>query len=199
MLIGREFGIKGLGAKTIFVTLRPFCVLYRLKSLYQLIQYDKLIKQLIELRQTVFWLGTHHNWWTSDADLSLRREYLTYVFPKTQLLADYILLTEVARRVHDQALGPGNYHLFRLSVDLERAIHETFRQSAEHLAIKDTTPGLLDQQLARHTGGQLTDPATGPVLLGGIQDIDDDTTRAVLAKQYKIAFATGQRVFPYLN
>ena len=174
-----------------------------------MVQYDKLINQLIELRQTVFWLGTQHNWWTSGAEVSLRREYLTYVFPKTRLLADYTLLTEVARRMHDQAVGPGAYHLFRLSVDLERAIHAAFRQSPDRLAIGDTALETLNQRLTRYTDGQLVDLATGPVLLGSIQDIDDDTTRAVLAKYYEMAFAAGRGmsapayrpnpVFPYLT
>lgn len=166
--------------------------------------HDTLINQLITLRQAVFWLGTHHQWWTSGAEASLRREYLAYVFPKTQLLADYTLLTEVARRAHDQALGPGTYHLFRLSVDLERAIHAAFRQSVHQLAIVDTSPETLTRQLARYTNGQLVDASIGPVLLGSIQDIDDDTTRAVLAKHYEMAFATGhdvppRPVFPYLT
>lgn len=161
--------------------------------------YDILINQLIDLRQTIFWLGMYQQWWPGESQPDNRRDYLNYVVPKTRQLADFMLMTETARRTHDQAVGPGAYHLFRLSEDLERALYQAFRQSASRLAIADTDSVALQSRLAKHTGGQTVEEVIGPVQLGSIQDIDDDTTRCVLAKYYEVAFSTGRRIYPYLT
>lgn len=164
-----------------------------------MIDYDILTKQLIDLRQTIFWLGTHQQWWPGETQIETRRDYLNYVVPNTRQLADFMLMTETARCIHDEAVGPGAYHLFRLSEDLERAIYQVFRRSASSLAITATDRTTLHRRLARYTGGQAVEEVIGPVSLGTIQDIDDDTTRCVLAKHYEVAFTTGRRVYPYLT
>lgn len=159
----------------------------------------EIVCQLITLRQTVFWLGVNQDWWSGLSQIDLQRDYLNYVVPKTRLLAGFLLELEIARRFHDQAVGPGNYHLFRLSEDLERSIYQTFRQEAEQQAIIKTDTETLLGNLSRLTKDQTVEEQTGPLSLGSIQDIDDDTTRAVLARHYHFAFSAGYQVFPYLT
>jgi len=162
-------------------------------------EQDKTVYQLITLRQIVSGLGAHRNWWPDESQLTQRRDYLGYVVPKTKELAAFVLESEIARQYHDQAVGPGQYHLFRLSEDLERSIYQTFRQEASQFALDQTKPGELLARLAGLAANQAAEPHPGPVLLGSIQDIDDDTTLAVLARHYQLAFSSGHRVFPYLT
>ena len=86
---------------------------------------------LLHLRLLVGFLGerAQYGWWTSSffGEYSLRS--LEFVAPKTALLAQYHGVVEAARRLHDEHLNVGSYHLFRLPEELEQDLHAMMQSS----------------------------------------------------------------------
>ena len=86
---------------------------------------DSYLPTLLQMRLLVGFLGERAQfaWWTTACfgDYSLRS--IEFVTPKTSLLAQYHGVLEAARRVHDEHLNVGGYHLFRLPEEVEQDLH----------------------------------------------------------------------------
>jgi hypothetical protein len=70
-------------------------------------------------------------WWpTAFYEPSSRNLFLEPVFSKTSRLAQYHGVLEAARRLHDEHLSVGSYHLFRLPEEVEQDLHAIVQSSA---------------------------------------------------------------------
>jgi hypothetical protein len=76
---------------------------------------------LLKLRLTVGFLGERSQfaWWPTAYYEPSSRLFLEPVFSKTSRLAQYHGVLEAARRLHDEHLSAGSYHVFRLPEEIE--------------------------------------------------------------------------------
>jgi len=88
---------------------------------------------LIRLRFIVGYLGEQlqPTWWSSSFLAPVSTAFLTPMFSKTALLAQYHGIREAAARIHDEhiGIGKGVFHLFRLPDTLEQELHSLLRES----------------------------------------------------------------------
>jgi len=92
---------------------------------------ETYILTLLKMRLLVGYLGerSQFSWWPTSffGDYSLR--FLEFVTPKTSFLAQYHGVIEAARRLHDEHLNVGSYHLFRLPEEVEQDLHAMMKSS----------------------------------------------------------------------
>ena len=108
-------------------------------------------------------------------------------------------MLEAARRLHDEHLSVGSYHLFRLPEEVEQDLHVAMQSGVgEELASQapQSKEAALDalKQLAS-TGGT---PGVGPMAIGGIKDLDSSDTLEAIAAAYLSAFTQDAKTYPYL-
>jgi hypothetical protein len=154
---------------------------------------------ILKLRLLVGFLGerTQFGWWpTAFYDVS-GRPFLEPIFSKTSQLAQYHGVVEGARRVHDERLNVGTYHLFRLPEELEQDLHLLIRSDTQELS-----PTVLfgGEKKALDTiidyAGSTRNEGIGPVAIGTVDRITDHLRD--IASVYARAFSTGVKSFPYL-
>jgi hypothetical protein len=68
-------------------------------------------------------------WWPTAFYEASSRLFLEPVFSKTSRLAQYHGVLEAARRLHDEHLSVGSYHLFRLPEEVEQDLHAIVQSS----------------------------------------------------------------------
>jgi len=154
---------------------------------------------LVHLRCLVGALGqrSHFNWWDCAFLDSTGLQFLATTFPRSARLAGLRSVSEAACRVHDQALGRGTFHLFRLPVALEDLIEESTSDVAESfdfsvLASKESALALLREM----ADSRITAPV-GPVQIGVEKKILTRTSISELAAHYESAFTLGIECYPY--
>lgn len=155
---------------------------------------------LLDLRHLVGFLGekTQFGWWpTSFFDRS-SHQFLSPIFARTLYLAQRRGIDEAARRVHDEHLNVGSYHLFRLpeevEQDLHNFIHEQGFRSAANLQ-ELTTTGALQSLSA--LAGDARGSSIGPISIGEIGDIRSPHAHSKMAAEYFSAFDKQVLVYPY--
>lgn len=156
---------------------------------------------LLQLRMLVGFLGERAQcpWWPTSFYEASSRLFLEPVFSKTSRLAQYHGVLEAARRVHDEHLSVGSYHLFRLPEEVEQDLHAMVQSSVgEELAgqAPQSKEAALDalQRLAT-TGGT---SSVGPTAVGSIKDLASTDTLRAIAAAYRSAFTQNARTYPYL-
>ena len=165
---------------------------------------ESLSSTLLQLRLLVGFLGERPQcgWWPTSffGDYSLRS--LEFVTPRTPALAQYHGVVEAARRVHDEHLNVGCYHLFRLPEEVEQDLHHLMRtETGRSLTVQATRD--RDSSLAligglASTGEGFAAPA-GPVCVGEIDPLDAAAVISVIASHYQHAFSQGGKAYPYLK
>ncbi len=159
------------------------------------------MKQIITLRYIVGFLGekSQFGWWPTAFYDSSSRPFLEPVFSKTAPLAQYHGVVEAGRRVHDEHLNVGSYHLFRLSEEIEQNLHAMVQAKlgelfdSELTSTSDAALGALGEPKA---GG--SEPVEGPILVGEIGNLLSAAVLGKLANIYRTAFSTNTQAFPYL-
>lgn len=162
---------------------------------------DPYLPTILQLRLLVGFLGerAQHGWWPTSffGDYSMRS--LEFVAPKTAMLAQYHGAVEAARRLHDEHLSVGSYHLFRLPEEVEQDLHALV-QSVQGAAVirelpKDEETGLasLTQMANRDVAA-----AEGPVSVGSIIALGELDTARSIAGVYLKAFSGKVKAYPYL-
>src|SRR5471032_2628103 len=102
---------------------------------------ESYLSSLVQLRLLVGFLGERAQfaWWPPAFYESSGRLFLEPVFSKTAHLAQYHGVLEAARRLHDEHLSVGSYHLFRLTEEVEQDLHAMLQDSVgEEIASKST-------------------------------------------------------------
>ncbi len=172
---------------------------------------------LLELRLLVCVLGekAHFGWWPTSFYEAMSPLFLEPVFSATTRLAQYHGASEAARRVHDEHLNVGAYHLFRLPEEVEQDLHglilgptgeslqpqagldrEALLAALKRLAARDEATAA---NLAAAPGNPVNHPPpAGPIALGPLQDLESPHILARWAGAYWSAFDTQTRSYPYL-
>lgn len=162
---------------------------------------ESYLSTLLELRLLVGFLGEQKQcaWWpTAFYDVSSRL-FLEPVFSKTARLAQYHGVLESARRLHDEHLNVGSYHLFRLPEEVEQDLHALVQrdEGEEHASqVPQRKEAAMDalKRLAETSGIS----GVGPLAVGNIRDIDSIYTLKVIAEAYLSAFNQNIKTYPYL-
>ena len=155
--------------------------------------------QILKLRRLVGFLGerAQFGWWPTAFYESSGRLFLEPIFSRTPPVAQYHGVVEAARRLHDEHLSVGTYHLFRLPEEIEQDLHALVQT-----AVEEWSPAALyrDKQTALTALADMTGAAkkggVGPVSIGNVRDIADHLTE--IASVYRSAFSSNARSFPYL-
>jgi hypothetical protein len=159
------------------------------------------LETLMELRSLVGFLGERpqYSWWptTFFGDYSLRS--LEFVAPKTFLLAQYHGVVEAARKLHDEHLNVGSYHLFRLPEEVEQDLH-AMMQSRVGTELAKQMPQDKDAALSalNTLAGAIPSAAVGPTAVGNIDQLSAGDTLKSIAGAYVSAFSKNAKTYPYL-
>lgn len=154
---------------------------------------------LLKVRLLVSFLGerAQFGWWPTAFYDASGRLFLEPTFSKTPQLAQYHGVVEAARRLHDEHLNVGTYHLFRLTEELEQDLHILLQGGAEELSsavlFRDTQTA-LDALIAK--AGSAKKEGVGPVAMGSVVDIASHLKN--IAAVYAAAFSSNVQSFPYL-
>ena len=162
---------------------------------------DPCLTTFLQLRLLVGFLGerSQHGWWPTSffGDYSIRS--LEFVAPKTASLARYHGTVEAARRLHDEHLSVGSYHLFRLPEEVEQDLHALL-QSTAGVDITSALPTNKDSAMAvlvkMANAGMAA--AEGPVSVGPISALSEPQTAKSIAGVYVNALSVNVIAYPYL-
>ena len=156
---------------------------------------------ILKTRLLVGYLGerAQYAWWPTAFYEASSRLFLEPVFSKTSRLAQYHGVLEAARRLHDEHLSVGSYHLFRLPEEVEQDLHNLVqRPEADEFALhgmrsKDAALGAL-----KDLAGAVSVTSVGPTAIGNIGDLDSPSTVKAMAAAYLSAFSEDAKAYPYL-
>ncbi|HLA36717.1 MAG TPA: BrxE family protein [Rhodocyclaceae bacterium] len=160
------------------------------------------ISMLLQMRLLVGYLGERPQfaWWTTSffGDYSLRS--LEFVTPKTSLLAQYHGVVEAARKLHDEHLNVGSYHLFRLPEEVEQDLHAMMQSSVGGTELAKQAPQDKEAALAtlKTLAGAIPSAAVGPTAVGNIDQLSAGETLKSIAGAYVSAFSQNAQTYPYL-
>ncbi|NCC04630.1 MAG: BrxE family protein [Proteobacteria bacterium] len=160
------------------------------------------IQSLFRLRLLVGILGekAQFNWWSTAFFGPSSRSFLEPVFTRTALSAQYHGAIEAARKVHDEHLNVGCYHLFRLPEEIEHLLHveSQIASQTQDFNVSSTQDEVLSvlHSLAAAFSKQAAFQE-GPVSLGTIDTIHSPDSVQKLAAHYWHAFSHNHKTYPY--
>ena len=156
---------------------------------------------VLKTRLLIGYLGerAHYGWWPTAFYEASSRLFLEPVFSKTSPLAQYHGVLEAARRVHDEHLSVGSYHLFRLPEEVEQDLHALMqRAEAAEFALQE----LHNKEAALASLAALASTNTashvGPMAIGNMTDLQSADTISAIAAAYLSAFSQDAKTYPYL-
>jgi hypothetical protein len=158
------------------------------------------IPALLQLRLIVGYLGERAQcaWWPTAFYESSSKLFLEPVFTKTSRLAQYHGVVEAARRLHDEHLSVGSYHLFRLPEEVEQGLYTFMQSSAGESSTHPQSKDDALQMLTQLAAAKAT-TSVGPIAVGHIRDIDAPDTLKTIASAYLSAFSNNARSYPYMS
>lgn len=154
-------------------------------------------KDWIRLRSNIIILGEFHNWWPAKVISEKGEEFLDYILPKTRTSAVQQLATEICRLEHDNKIGPGRYHIFRLPQKWEEEIFNTLKNIQYNH--KEFSENELMNELLKMSSGISASTSKGPLMIGTHNELNDPAVFQSFAKHYYEAFKNEYRTYPYLN
>ena len=162
---------------------------------------ESYISTLLQMRLLVGFLGerAQFGWWPTSFNEASSRLFLEPVFSKTSRLAQYHGVLEAARRLHDEHLSVGSYHLFRLPEVIEQDLHAlVLNPLGEELAGKNPLKKEEALEAMRQLSANDAKASDGPTAVGSIKDIDSPDTLKAIAGAYYSAFCRSAHAYPYL-
>ncbi|MCY7358456.1 MAG: BrxE family protein [Rudanella sp.] len=158
-----------------------------------------LTNDLLLTRLAVLSLSSIAGWLPSVSTDEV--EMLAYVLPKTAPVATIQLGVNIACHKHDQAVGDGKYHLFRLAIPLEERISRALNEHQRSGNLPNATVDQSVAYLTKLTEGVAIDPQKGPVQAGLYTELAHNPMDMLtcLAKHYLIAYQNGYQTFPYFS
>lgn len=162
---------------------------------------ESYLPTLLQMRFLVGFLGERAQcaWWPTAFYEASSRLFLEPVFSKTSRLAQYHGVLEAARRLHDEHLSVGSYHLFRLPEEVEQDLHAIVQsREGEDLAsqVPPSKGAALDA--LKRLGATGSTFSVGPTAVGSIKDIDSTDALKAIAAAYLSAFTQDVKTYPYL-
>ncbi|GHT91761.1 hypothetical protein FACS1894116_00850 [Betaproteobacteria bacterium] len=164
---------------------------------------ESYLPTLLRMRLLVGFLGerAQYAWWPTAFYATSSKPFLEPVFAKTSRLARYHGVLEAARRLHDEHLSVGSYHLFRLPEEIEQDLHATLQSSEEgafaNLMLMPQSKDAAQDELKRRAAKDST-ASVGPTAVGSIKDLDSTDTLETIAAAYLSAFTQNAKTYPYL-
>ena len=162
----------------------------------------KQIKQLALLRVAVGFLGEQANprWWHSSFCGNNGKAFLSPVFPRTYIHAQYQGVVSAAALVHDDRIGVGNvFHLFRLPEDIEQALQEITKDEI-NAALTDIMSHVASAtQFLRDYSGEVYKASQGPVKVGHLSALRDTPVWKDVAGFYLNGFEHQRETFPFFS
>jgi hypothetical protein len=156
--------------------------------------------QLLELRLIVGFLGekAQFDWWPTSFYEQSGRPFLEPVFSKTTNLAQYHAVVEAARRLHDEHLNAGAYHVFRLPEELEQTLHRLIITNTD-ASFSATSIGSKEEALSElhNMANGKNQDSVGPLAIGTVKKITSSLALEEIAAAYHSAFIGEHRCYPY--
>lgn len=155
---------------------------------------------LLQTRLLVGYLGekAQFGWWPTAFYDSSARVFLEPVFAKTTRNAQYQAVLEAARRIHDEHLSVGAFHLFRLPEEIEQDLQDLLQFDVGEVQTAELGRGQGHcVEALRSLAGGLEAKGEGPIALGSFEDFGKDGSLAVVAATYLAAFTGGHKAYPY--
>ncbi len=162
---------------------------------------EKAMQTLLRLRLLVGYLGerTQYAWWPTSFYDASSKLFLEPVFTKTSHLAQYHGVLEAARRVHDEHLSVGSYHLFRLPEEAEQDFSAMLQSSISDMLFSGSSPNPeRASALLREIASDNRVSESGPLAVGTIKDVGSKVVVTAIASAYQSAFGRQVRIYPYL-
>ncbi|HBN8119638.1 TPA: BrxE family protein [Pseudomonas aeruginosa] len=162
---------------------------------------ESYLSTLLQMRLIVGFLGERAQcaWWPTAFYEASSRLFLEPVFSKTSRLAQYHGVLEAARRLHDEHLSVGSYHLFRLPEEIEQDLHAMVQGGGgEELASQVAQSKEAAMNALKRLAATSGTPGVGPTAVGSIKDIDSTDTLKAIAAAYLSAFKQNAKTYPYL-
>ncbi|WP_259250624.1 BrxE family protein [Achromobacter sp. JUb104] len=162
---------------------------------------DSYLLTLLHMRLLVGFLGERAQcaWWPTAFYEASSKPFLDPVFSKTSRLAQYQGVLEAARRLHDEHLSVGNYHLFRLTEEVEQDLHATLQsRGGEELANQASWNKEMALDALKQLAVTGRTSRVGPTAVGNIKDLDSNDTLKAIAAAYLSAFTQNAKTYPYL-
>lgn len=159
------------------------------------------LSPILQMRLLVGFLGerAQFSWWPTAFYEASSRLFLEPVFSKTSRLAQYHGVLEAARRLHDEHLSVGSYHLFRLPEEVEQDLHTILQSSVgEELASRAPQSKEAALDALKRLAATSTNSSMGPTAVGKIIDLDSPQVLKAIAGSYLTAFSQNDRTYPYL-
>ena len=162
---------------------------------------ESYLPTLLQMRMLVGFLGERAQcaWWPTAFYESSSKLFLEPVFSKTSRLAQYHGVLEAARRLHDEHLSVGSYHLFRLPEEVEQDLHAIVQSSAREELANPAPQGkeaALDE--LKRLAATSSSSNVGPTAVGSVKDLDSSDTLKAIAAAYLSAFTQNAKTYPYL-
>ena len=162
---------------------------------------ESYLPTLLQMRLLVGFLGERAQcaWWPTAFYEASSKLFLEPVFSKTSRLAQYHGVLEAARRLHDEHLSVGSYHLFRLPEEVEQDLHAIVQSSAGEDLANPAPKGkeaALDE--LKRLAATSSSSSVGPTAVGSIKDLDSTDTLKAIAAAYLSAFNQNAKTYPYL-
>ena len=156
------------------------------------------------LRAVVLALGERATppWWRTQFLSEIGLRTMARILPRTSSLAAIESTLRAARAEHDERIGAGRYHLFRLPEPTERGVAaslvgEGVLQEIERLISADNQT--LRAALNSLAGGHAVKPAAGPISLGSLNHLNNPIVVSELAAHYWASFCGSTRRYPYFE
>ena len=156
---------------------------------------------VLQMRLLVAFLGERAQcaWWPTAFYEASSRLFLEPVFSKTFRLAQYHGVLEAARRLHDEHLNVGSYHLFRLPEEAEQDLHGMLQDAnGEELVNKllQNKDAALD--ILKGLTTNVNSAKEGPTAVGSIKDLESGDVLNAIAGAYLSGFSKNTKIYPYL-
>lgn len=154
----------------------------------------EIIKNIIDLRAAVSFLGEKYSWWNSNFYDPSSKDFLAYIFPKSSN-TQFICSCISTRDYIDNEVGANFYHLFRLPMSVEELIKDNAKsiQINPYNFEEDALQTLKEKAINLSSDGK-----GGPKNIGSIDRINEDLIQ-VFSVEYLTAFLNDYKVHPYLN
>lgn len=156
---------------------------------------------ILKTRLLVGYLGerAQHAWWSTSFYGSSSRLFLEPVFAKTSQLCQYHGVLEAARRLHDEHLSVGSYHLFRLPEEIEQDLYSLVqRHETDEFVIQELSSKEAALNSLKDLAGAGSVKIVGPTLVGNIGELDSPNTVQTMVAAYLWAFSQDAKTYPYL-
>ncbi len=162
---------------------------------------DTHLPKWLTLRMLVGFLGERAQfaWWPTSFYEPSSRPFLEPVFGKTSRLAQYHGVVEAARRLHDEHLNVGSFHLFRLPEEVEQDLHAILQNGVgEKLAAELPSSKEAALSTLKQLASGSAPAGDGPLALGSIKNLVSPSVMGAIAGTYHTAFEQNARTYPYL-